>query len=94
MDRMHLLHNLLNEYDVEGLVSAGAPGDEYDSEAELICEAIAKQESAARSGRITRIEAKQIVASVWKQMFDLTDHQMQERNHALSAIADRVLGYD
>lgn len=94
MDRMQLLHNLLTEYDVEGLLRAGGPSDEYDPEAELICDAITRKESASRNGRITRIEAKQIVASVWKDLFDLSDRQMQERNQALSAIADRVLGYD
>lgn len=94
MDRMKLLHNLLSEYDLEGRLRAGAPTDEYDSEAELICDAIRKKESTSRTGRITRIEAKQIVTSVWKELFELTDHQMQDRNQSLSAIADRVLGYD
>jgi hypothetical protein len=94
MERMQLLHNLLVEYDVEGLLRAGAPSDEYDPEAELLCDAITKKESVSPGGRITRIEAKQIVESVWKELFDLTDHQMQERNQALTAIADRVLGYD
>ncbi len=42
MPNQNLIHDLLKTEDIEGLIAAGAPDDEYDSEAREINETLSK----------------------------------------------------
>ena len=89
MNRLDHINELLRHEDVEGLISMRAPNDEYDSEAKMIADRIGEAESS--HGKITRDEARRIIRSVWKEMFDLSDEQLRMRQDAFEAIANRLV---
>ena len=89
MTRLDLISELLRHEHIEGLLSMGAPDDEYESEAELIADRIGEAEGSAPNYKITREEVENIVAAVWKQMFGLSDERVRERQGALAAVAAR-----
>jgi hypothetical protein len=68
MTRLHLINELLRYEDIEGLLSMGAPDDEYESEAEKIADRVGEAEKKTND-EITREEVENIVATVWKEMF-------------------------
>ena len=77
--RLDLINELLKFEDIEGLLSCGAPEDEYESEAEMIADQIGEAEQRASNGKISREEAACIVGAVWKKMFGRSDHQLTLR---------------
>ena len=90
MTRLDLINELLRHEDIEGLLSMGAPDDEYESEAKMIADRFGEAEM--RSGaKITREEAENIVAAVWMEMFSLSDGDAGRRKEAFSAIASRLV---
>ena len=88
--RLEQVRELLRSEDIEGLISMGAPADEYDSEAEMVAERVQRAESVAWNGRLARDEVIAILASVWKEMFDLSDRELAPRRDAFETIATRV----
>ena len=91
MTRVDLIRGLLRHEDIEGLLSMGAPDDEYESEAEMIADRIGEAEQKALSHRLTWAEVENIIASVWKEMFELSDEDARLRQGAFAAIATRVV---
>ncbi len=89
--RLDLINELLRFEDIEGILSIGAPRDEYESEAEMIADRIGEAEQRACDGKITREEAASIVAAVWKEMFALSDDQLLLRREAFDSIAARLV---
>jgi hypothetical protein len=89
MPRLDLINELLRYEDIEGLLSMGAPDDEYESEAEMIADRVGEAEERS-SDKITREEVENIVAAVWKEMFGLSDEHALPRRDAFAAIAARI----
>jgi hypothetical protein len=88
MTRLDLIGELLRHEDIEGLLSMGAPDEEYESEAEMIADRIGEAEMKAS---VTRQDVESIVASVWKEMFELSDEDMRLRRDAFATIAARLV---
>ena len=81
----------LNDEDVEGLLAAGAPGDEYEAEARLIAEALEHlPETDFVVDRVTLI-----VADVCNRMFGpFNDDEMRARSAVYRRVAERIVGGD
>jgi cell division ATPase FtsA len=91
MTRRDLIGELLRQEDIEGLLSMGAPGDEYESEVEMIANRISEAEEKAPEHRLTREEVENIIASVWKEMFELSDEDVKQRQAPFAAIAAQLV---
>ncbi|MGA2856369.1 MAG: hypothetical protein ABSE40_05840 [Candidatus Sulfotelmatobacter sp.] len=91
MARLDLINELLRHEDIEGLLSMGAPDDEYESEAEMIADRIGEAEENTPNHRIAREEVEHIVAAVWTEMFDLSDEDARKRQEAFASIAARLV---
>jgi len=72
ISRLDLANELLRHEDIEGLLSMGAPDNEYEPEAEMIVDRVGEAESNAPSHKITREEVEVIISAVWKDMFGLS----------------------
>jgi hypothetical protein len=90
MTRLDVINELLRYEDIEGLLSMGAPNDEYETEAERIADRIGEAEEGT-SDKITRKVVENIVAVVWKEMFGLSDERARQRQGAFAAIAVRLV---
>jgi cell division ATPase FtsA len=88
--RLDLTNELLRHEDIEGLLSIGAPDNEYESEAEMIVDRVGEAESNAPSHRITKEEVEAIIRAVWKEMFGLSEDQLRQRHEAFQSIAARL----
>jgi hypothetical protein len=64
MTRHDLIGELLWHEDIEGLLSVGAPDDEYESEAKMIADRIGEAEEKAPNRRLTREEVENIIAGL------------------------------
>jgi hypothetical protein len=82
---------LLQPEDIEGLISMGAPGDEYDSEAQMITDRIEVAKALSPNGRISRQHVFGIVVNVWREMFGLSEDGLQLRSEAFQDIALRIV---
>jgi hypothetical protein len=91
MTRLDLISELLRHEDIEGLLSMGAPDDEYESEAEMIADRIGEAEGNGPNYKITREEVENIVAAVWQEMFGLSDDSVGDRQGAFAAVAARLV---
>ena len=89
MTRLDLINELLRHEDIEGLLSMGAPDDEYESEAEMIADRVGEAEQ--KTNKITREEVENLGATVWKEMFGLSDEHARRRKDAFVAIAARLV---
>jgi hypothetical protein len=88
MNRLELISELLLREDVEGLISMGAPVDEYKSEARMISDRLAEAEQ--KTWRLTREQVLSIVQGVWREMFDLSDEQLTQRRDAFEQITSHL----
>ncbi len=80
------INELLQAEDIEGMLEAGAPADEYVSEANRIAAAV----NALASSQITEENVLAIVALAWMQDFDLDESSMRDRSSAISRVAQQV----
>jgi BMFP domain-containing protein YqiC len=78
----------LSHKDVEGLISIGAPADEYEAEAKMICDRLGEAEQ--KNSKLTTEQILSIVEQVWREMFDLSPEQLAARREALQEIAVRL----
>jgi hypothetical protein len=83
------MNELLRTYDLEGLISSGAPDDEYEPEVEHIMEELEK----IPSGQATKDMIVAIFEDVWKRMFGATESRLQRIRPEFSEIADKLLTY-
>lgn len=88
MNRLDLISELLRHQDIEGLISIGAPVDEYQAEAEMICNRVGEAEQEL--SRLTTDQVLSIVEEIWKEMFDLSDEQLAKRHDAFQRVAIRL----
>jgi len=91
MRRLDLINDLLRHEDIEGFLSMGAPGNEYESEAEMIADRIGEAEDRAADHKVTREKVEEIVTGVWKEMFDLSDDELHRRKEAFASVAARLI---
>lgn len=80
------INELLNEEDIEGMLEAGAPTDEYASESNRIASAI----NALAASQITEESILAIVSLAWMQDFDLDESAMRTRAEAINRVAHRI----
>ncbi len=88
--RLDLINELLRFHDIEGLLSMGAPGDEYESEARMIADRVDESKHRTPDDKVTKEEVAAIIASIWREMFGLSDDQLLLRREAFDSIAARL----
>jgi hypothetical protein len=81
------LDELLRVQDVEGLIAAGAPGDEYEPEIE---ELLARLEEIP-PGTASQVKIVSIFEDVWRQKFSATEQMLDQRRPHFVEIADKLL---
>jgi len=69
--------------DIEGLIEMGAPGDEYNSEAKEIFEALKR----FGKDQFTEDNIVVVISRVWKKMFDLDEDDISKRMPAFKKVA-------
>lgn len=83
------INELLNAEDIEGMLEAGAPADEYMSEANRIAAAV----NALAAAQVTEENILAIVALAWMQDFDLNESGMRDRSQAIRRVAQQVFEF-
>ncbi|HUX66351.1 MAG TPA: hypothetical protein VMV31_02560 [Terriglobales bacterium] len=79
---------VLNELDIEGLLSPGAAGDEYDLEAVRIAEAL----KGLPALEVTEDRVADIIEDVWSAIFGpFFPEDLLARQHAFHLAARRIL---
>ena len=88
---MHITTNNINallvQEDVEGLIDAGAPPDEYLDEAAQITAALLLLEQ----GQLTEENILSTLSLVWLRSFELSEQDVKLRVSALERIAQKIL---
>jgi hypothetical protein len=83
------ISELFRLHDIEGLISSGAPDDEYEPEVERIVSAL---ENLSRE-QASATAIADIFAAVWRQMFGGSEEQMQKRRFDFDEIAEEVMRF-
>lgn len=85
------IKNALDEEDIEGLLALDCPRDEYDGEASLIEDGIAKASNfGERPLAVDQIAA--IVEEVWNLNFGpFGDEEVEKRRPAFESVAKKLL---
>ncbi len=87
-DLINIIRGVLNREDVEGLLAIGAPGDEYDAEAELIRQAIEDGQVKLKAE-----ELNELIQRIWQKMFGpFSEEEMNQRQAALERVARQLVG--
>jgi hypothetical protein len=81
------IEKILNQHDIEGLLAAGAPHDEYESEA---CDIAAALEVMNDSDMdIAHVCA--LIAEIWQRSFGLTDADVLKRKETFLEVAGDIV---
>jgi hypothetical protein len=83
------IDELFRIQDIEGLISSGAPEDEYEPEVERIFTAL----EALPREQATRPALVGLFEGVWKQMFGATEEKVASRRPDFEEIAEKVIQY-
>jgi hypothetical protein len=83
------IDELFRIQDIEGLISGGAPDDEYEPEVERIFTAL----EALPREQATLPALVGLFEGVWKQMFGATDEKIARRRPHFEEIAEKVIQY-
>jgi hypothetical protein len=83
------ISELFRQHDVDGLISLGAPDDEYEPEVELIVAAL--DDLSREQASVTAIA--DIFAAVWTQMLGGSEERMQKRRPEFDEIAEKVMRF-
>jgi hypothetical protein len=81
------LNELFRLHDVDGLISSGAPNDEYEPEVERIAAALERLPRERAS--VTAIA--DIFEAVWTEMFGKSEEQRRRRRFDFEDIAEKVM---
>lgn len=73
--------------DIEGLIEAGAPDNEYDSEAKELADALA----TLANERLTGENVVAIISLIWARSFNLDDVDLEKRLSAFHRVAQKIL---
>jgi hypothetical protein len=79
--------NILNQYDIEGLLEIGAPNDEYESEAQDIASALNELEQ-------NYFDAEHIFAlimDIWQKNFELAEDDLLKRKEFFAKVVNAIL---
>lgn len=82
------INALLAEEDVEGLIEAGAPSDEYSDEAAQIAAVLLQLDHE----QLTEDIILSAVSLIWLKNFELSEQDMKLRIPALERITRLILG--
>jgi hypothetical protein len=86
----HRIKRLLDREDIEGLLAIGAPGDEYESEAEMICSGIVKLRRE-HPNDLTTEGITEVITNVWQEMFGpMASDQLRAREPVFRKIAAEI----
>ena len=81
---------ILDREDVEGLLATGCPTDEYDGEASLIEDRIAKLTNFGEQP-LTAAQVERILVEVWNDQFGpFGTEALEKRRSAFSAVARKI----
>lgn len=86
-EMIEIIDSALRHEDIEGLIDAGAPADEYTSEAERIAIAV----GSLAPEKITEDNVLAIISLAWMQNFNLGEEEMRLRVPALRRVVQRIL---
>lgn len=77
----------LRAEDIESLIEAGAPDDEYNSEAKKIAAAL----SSLAGNQLTEANIVAVIALAWAKAFNRSSQEIEMRMDAFHRIARRLL---
>jgi len=80
------IQELVATADVEGFIADGSPADEYETEAELIFNAV---ENFPTNDLIPQ-HILPILESIWAKSFELKEDEIAKRGPALQSLADQI----
>ncbi len=80
------LKELVAAADVESFIAQGAPGDEYDTEAEALLAHVKDLPTA----QLTPATLLPILEAIWEQSFSLESSEMDSRRWALGELAAQI----
>ena len=80
------INKLLVQHDIEGLIEAGAPIDEYTDEAAQIAAALA----LLNREELTEEVVLSIVSLIWLKSFELEEQDMELRLPALRQVSQAI----
>ena len=80
------IQELVATADVEGFIADGAPPDEYETEAELLFNAIENFPTAD----LLAPKMMAVLEPIWEKNFSLDEAQMALRRPALEALAQQI----
>jgi hypothetical protein len=83
------ISELFRLHDIDGLISSGAPDDEYEPEVERIVTAL--ENLSREQASVTAIA--DIFATVWAQMCGGSEEQMRRRRFDFDEIAEKVMRF-
>jgi hypothetical protein len=81
------ISELFRLHDIEGLISSGAPDDEYEPEVERIIAAL--EDLSPDQASVTAVA--EIFVAVWEEMFGLSEEQIRNRRFEFDEIGERVM---
>jgi hypothetical protein len=84
------IKTLLDREDIENLLALGAPGDEYQSEAQMIHRAVTKLHND-RPQNFTTERVTDVIEAVWQEMFGpIEAEQLAAREPVFRKIAAEI----
>jgi hypothetical protein len=85
------ISELFRLHDIDGLISSGAPDDEYESEVERIVTAL--ENLSREQASVTAIADIFAAVAVWAQMCGGSEEQMRRRRFDFDEIAEKVMRF-
>lgn len=82
-----IINQLLQQADIEGFIEAGAPEDEYFSEADMIASAIQNLDD----NQIDEQNLASLISLIWIKNFNLEEDEILARASAIKGVAKRIL---
>lgn len=84
------INRILVQADIEGLIAAGAPEDEYIAEAGQVAEAI----SELAEGQLNYDVLLSIISLIWAQYFKLSPAEFELRLPIIRQTTEKILRLD
>ena len=79
------INHILQQEDIEGLIEAGAPSDEYASEADAIAKMITNLSEQNREN------LENAIYTYWEEVFNLSADEMILRREAIQRVTVNIL---
>jgi hypothetical protein len=85
------IEQILIQEDIEGLIEAGAPNDEYSDEAAQIFSAMSQLNQAGENNAQIDEVIYPIICLIWSKSFDLDAKDMEHRAPAIKRVVQKIL---